>query len=67
MLTAVQQGATKKTTLGDTDDCRLTNFGQQRLNGAANWSVAEDGRVLPHFQQIVSGVLMPLCLIVAVF
>ncbi len=32
----------------------INDFGQQRLNCAADWSAAEDGQVLPHFQQIVS-------------
>jgi hypothetical protein len=43
------------------------DFNQQRLNGAANQSAAKDGRVLPHFQKIVSGALTPPCPIVAVF
>ncbi len=45
----------------------INDFGQQRLNGAADLSAAEDGRVLPHFQQIVSGASTPLCPIAAVF
>jgi hypothetical protein len=45
----------------------INNFGQQRLNGATNWSAAKDGQVLPHFHHLVSGALMPPCLIVAVF
>jgi hypothetical protein len=45
----------------------IFDYCQQRLNGGANWSAAKDGRVLPHFQQIVSGTLMPPCPIVAVF
>jgi hypothetical protein len=45
-----RRGATKKQksailTIADYD------FGQQRLNGAADWSAAKDGRVLPHFQR----------------
>ncbi len=45
----------------------INNFGQQHLNGAANWSAAEGGRVLPHFENIVSGALTPPCPITAVF
>jgi hypothetical protein len=45
----------------------VNNFGQQRLNGTADWSAAKDGQVLPHFQQVVSGALMPLCPIAALF
>jgi hypothetical protein len=30
----------------------MYDFGQQRLNGGADWSAAKDGQVLPHFQQI---------------
>ncbi len=45
----------------------INNFGQQRLNGAANWTAAKDGQVLPHFRQILSGALMPPCPIAAVF
>ncbi len=33
----------------------IYEFGQKRLKGGTNWSVAKDGQVLPHFQQIVSG------------
>jgi hypothetical protein len=44
MLTAA---ATKKTT--------LKIFGQQRLNGTADWSAAEGSQVLPHFEHICSG------------
>jgi hypothetical protein len=63
MLTA----ATTKKTIGNTDDCQIYNFGQQCLNNAADWSAAEGGQILSHFQHIVSGVSMPLCLIAAVF
>jgi hypothetical protein len=42
-------------------------FDQQRLNAAAKWSAAEDGQVLSHFKQILSGAWMPPCPIVAVF
>ncbi len=45
----------------------IKDFGQQRLNSSANWSAAKGGWVLPHFQQIVSGALMPPCPIAAVF
>ncbi len=31
------------------------DYRQQRLNGSADRSAAKDGRVLPHFQQIVTG------------
>jgi hypothetical protein len=31
----------------------IYDFGQKRLNGGADWSAAEDGQVLPHFQQTV--------------
>jgi hypothetical protein len=44
----------------------IYNFGQQRLNGSAYQSAAEDGQVLPHFQQIVSGASMLLRPMVAV-
>jgi hypothetical protein len=43
------------------------DFRQQRLNGSADRSAAEGGRILPHFQQIVSGALMPPWPITAVF
>ncbi len=57
-LTAMRRaGGNKKTTMiGNTDN-----------RGAADWSATKDGRVLPHFQQIVSGALMSPCPIVAVF
>jgi hypothetical protein len=42
-------------------------YRQQRLNGSADQSAAKDGRVLPHFQQIVTGASMPPCSIAAVF
>ncbi len=42
------------------------NFGQQRLNGAVDWSATKGGRVLPHFEHIVSGTSMPPCPITAV-
>jgi hypothetical protein len=45
----------------------INNFGQQRLNGAADWSAAKGGKILLHFQHIVRGVLMLLCPIMAVF
>ncbi len=45
----------------------ITNFGQQHLNGTADWFAAEDGQVLPHFQQIVNGALMLPCPIKTVF
>ncbi len=45
----------------------INDFGQQRLNGATNWSAAKGGQVLPHFDHIVSGVLTPPCPIAAVF
>jgi hypothetical protein len=45
----------------------INDFGQQRLNSAAGWSATKGGQVLPHFQHILSGVLMPLCPITAVF
>ncbi len=45
----------------------MNNFGQQRLNGTANQSAAKGGWVLPHFQHIISGVLMFPCPILAVF
>jgi hypothetical protein len=67
MLTAVRHGSITKTTIGDTDNCGLMTFGQERLNGAADRSAAKDGQVLPHFQQIVSGASMPPCPITAVF
>jgi hypothetical protein len=44
----------------------IEDFGQQHLNDNADQS-ATRGQVLPHFQQIVSGALMPLCPIAAVF
>jgi hypothetical protein len=37
----------------------IYNFGQKHLNVPADQSAAKDGWVLPHFQQIVSGALMP--------
>jgi hypothetical protein len=40
---------------------------QERLNGAADWSAAIGGQVLPHFEHIVSGALTPPCPVVAVF
>jgi hypothetical protein len=45
----------------------IKDFGQQRLNGGANWSAAKVGQVSPHFQRIFSGASMPLCPIAAVF
>jgi hypothetical protein len=53
------------------DDWRLSvlpiyNFGQQRLNSAAEWSATEGGQVLPHFKHIVSGASTPPCPITAV-
>jgi hypothetical protein len=45
----------------------IYNFGEQRLNGAAKWSAAEGGRVLPHFEHIVGGAPTPTCPIAAVF
>jgi hypothetical protein len=60
-------GGNKKTTIGNTDDCQLMTFGQQHLNGATNWSAAEGGQVLPHFEHIVSGALTPPCPMAAVF
>jgi hypothetical protein len=44
----------------------IYDFGQKHLNSIADWSAAKDGQVLPHFQQIVSGALMPLHPMVAV-
>jgi hypothetical protein len=40
---------------------QIYNFGQQSLNSSNNGSAAKDSQVLLHFQQIVSGVLTPLC------
>jgi hypothetical protein len=45
----------------------IYDFGQQRLNGTADWSALEGGQVLPHFKHIASGALMLPCPIVAVF
>jgi hypothetical protein len=45
----------------------IYNFGQQRLNSAADWSAAKDGQVLPHFKQTLSGAWMPSCPIAALF
>ncbi len=64
MLTAA---ATKTKPIGDDDDRRFTNYHQQCLNGGADWSAAEDGQVLPHFRQIVTGAPTPPCPIAAVF
>jgi hypothetical protein len=40
---------------------QINNFGQQHLNSIANWSAAEGGKVLPHFEHIVSGALTLPC------
>ncbi len=45
----------------------IKDFGQQRLNGGADWSAAKAGQVLPHFQQILSGALTLPCPIAGVF
>ncbi len=45
----------------------INNFGQQCLNGAANWSAAEGDQVLSQYQHIVSEASMPPCTMVAVF
>ncbi len=45
----------------------MNDFGQQRLNGAADWSAAKGGQVLPHFEHIVSGASTPPCPFPAVF
>jgi hypothetical protein len=45
----------------------INNFGQLRLNGAANQFAAKGGQVLPQFKHIVSGALTPTCPIMAVF
>jgi hypothetical protein len=45
----------------------IYEYRQQRLNGGADRSAAKDGQVLPHFQQIVTGALMPPCPIAVVF
>jgi hypothetical protein len=37
----------------------MYDYRQQRLDGGADRSAAKEGRVLPHFQQIVSGASMP--------
>jgi hypothetical protein len=55
--------ATKTKPIGDDDDRRFTII----VNGGADRSAAEDGRVLPHFQQILTGASMPPCPIAAVF
>jgi hypothetical protein len=44
----------------------IKDFGQQHINGGADWSATEGGQVLPHFQQIVSGASTPPFSIVAV-
>jgi hypothetical protein len=44
----------------------ISNFGQQCLNGVANRSAANDGQVLPNFEQILSGAWMLPCPIAAV-
>jgi hypothetical protein len=44
----------------------IYDFGQKRLNGSTGWSAAEDGQVLPHFQQIVCVALMMPCPMAAV-
>jgi hypothetical protein len=45
----------------------LLYVGQKRLNGAADWSAAKDGHILPYFKHIVGGALTPPCPITAVF
>jgi hypothetical protein len=59
----IPAAATKKMTISDT----VIGDRQQCLNGAANWSAAKNGQVLPHFEHIVSGASMPPCPIAAVF
>ncbi len=68
MLTAAWQGrGNKKNNNWQYWQLPINNFGQQHLNGAANRSAANDGQVLPHFQQIVSRASTPPCPIAAVF
>ncbi len=45
----------------------IYDFVQQCFNGAADWSAAKGGQVLPHFKHIVSEASMLPCPIVAVF
>jgi hypothetical protein len=60
------RGATTKNNNRQYWQSPINNFGQQHLNGATDWSTAEDGNVLPHFRQIVSGASTPPCTMVAV-
>jgi hypothetical protein len=59
--------ATKTNSIGDYDDCQFTTIVKKHLNGASDWSAAKGDQVLPHFEHIVSGALMPPCPIAAVF
>jgi hypothetical protein len=67
ILSAANSGGYKKINKWQSSVSPLNNFDQQCLNGAADWSVAKGGQVLPLFEHIVSGASMLLCPIAAVF
>jgi hypothetical protein len=48
-------GGYKKNNNQGSSELPIYNFSQQHLDGAANWSAAKDGQVLPYFDQILSG------------
>ncbi len=52
-LTAV--AAKKTNNNGQYCQSPINEFGQQHLNGAADWSAAEGGQVLPHFERLFPG------------
>jgi hypothetical protein len=66
LLTAARRGGQQKKQQSGILTIPNDDFGQQRLNGTANWSATKDDQVFPHFQQIVSGALMPPCPTMAV-
>jgi hypothetical protein len=67
LLCYANSGGYKKNNNQQYFQLSINDLGQQRLNGTADQSAAKGGRVLPHFEHIVSGVSTPLCPIVAVF
>jgi hypothetical protein len=67
ILSAANSGSYKTNNNWQLSVSQIYDFGQQCLNGAADWSATKGGRVLPHFEHIGSGVFMLPCHIAAVF
>ncbi len=59
--------ATKKTTISNTDDCQLKTLVNSASTAPPTGLPPKGAEFLPHFEHIVSGVLMLSCPIMAVF